>query len=156
MAVWYLTMIVAHVIQIEICAEYRDMQPRPSLVCQEPGLRPIGRSPGVPDKSSRSLGSMFRYCARILIYFIACVSIFIHLWFGLGTLQDCHHAQCPLPFSIAIKLKLFIRQSKFSVQEPSEWWVLSHAREWRYCISAKNLDWLQECWNKVQSGWKIN
>ena len=41
------------VIQIKICAEYRDMLPRPRLVCQEPGLRPIGRSPGVPDKSSR-------------------------------------------------------------------------------------------------------
>ena len=40
------------VIQIKICAEYRDMLPRPRLVCQEPGLRPIGRSPGVPDKSS--------------------------------------------------------------------------------------------------------
>ena len=38
-------------IQIKICAEYRDMLPRPRLVCQEPGLRPIGRSPGVPDKS---------------------------------------------------------------------------------------------------------
>ena len=34
------------VIQIKICAEYRDMLPRPRLVCQEPGLRPIGRSPG--------------------------------------------------------------------------------------------------------------
>ena len=41
------------IIQIKICAEYRDMLPRPRLVCQEPGLRPIGRSPGVPDKSSR-------------------------------------------------------------------------------------------------------
>ena len=42
-------------IQIKICAEYRGMLPRPRLVCQEPGLRPIGRSPGVPDKSSRGL-----------------------------------------------------------------------------------------------------
>ena len=41
--------------QIKICAEYRDMLPRPRLVCQEPGLRPIGRSPGVPDKSSRMM-----------------------------------------------------------------------------------------------------
>ena len=55
------------VIQIKICAEYRDMLPRPRLVCQEPGLRPIGRSPGVPDKSSRGLGSMSRYSAQILI-----------------------------------------------------------------------------------------
>ena len=41
------------VIQIKICAKYRDMLPRPRLVCQEPRLRPISRSPGVPDKSSR-------------------------------------------------------------------------------------------------------
>ena len=43
------------------------MLPRPRLVCQEPGLRPISRSPGVPDKSSRGLGSMSRYSAQILI-----------------------------------------------------------------------------------------
>ena len=48
-----LNMYVAFAIQIKICAEYRDMLPRPRLVCQEPGLRPIDRSPGVPDKSSR-------------------------------------------------------------------------------------------------------
>ena len=59
------------IIQIKICAEYRDMLPRPRLVCQEPGLRPIGRSPGVPDKSSWGLGSMSRYSAQILICFIA-------------------------------------------------------------------------------------
>ena len=35
------------------------MLPRPRLVCQEPGLRPIGRSPGVPDKSSRQMTSWF-------------------------------------------------------------------------------------------------
>ena len=64
------------VIQIKICAEYRDMLPRPRLVCQEPGLRPIGRSPGVPDKSSRGLGSMSRYSAQILIYFIAYIFLF--------------------------------------------------------------------------------
>ena len=57
------------VIQIKICAEYRDMLPRPRLVCQEPGMRPIGRSPGVPDKSSRGLGSMSRYSAQILNLF---------------------------------------------------------------------------------------
>ena len=55
------------VIQIKICAEYQDMLPRPRLVCQEPGLRPIGRSPGIPDKSSRGLGSISRYSAQILI-----------------------------------------------------------------------------------------
>ena len=74
----------AWVIQIKICAEYRDMLPRPRLVCQEPGLRPIGRSPGVPDKSSRGLGSMSRYSAQILICFIAYIFlIFFHSSVGL-------------------------------------------------------------------------
>ena len=63
-------------IQIKICAEYRDMLPRPRLICQEPGLRPIGRSPGVLDKSSRGLGSMSRYSAQILICFIAYIFLF--------------------------------------------------------------------------------
>ena len=71
-------------IQIKICAEYRDMLPGPRLVCQEPGLRPIGRSPGVPDKSSRGLGSMSRYSAQILICFIAYIFlIFFHSSVGL-------------------------------------------------------------------------
>ena len=73
------------VIQIKICAEYRDMLPRPRLVCQEPGLRPIGRSAGVPDKSSLGLGSMSRYSAQILICFIAYIFlIFIHSSVGLA------------------------------------------------------------------------
>ena len=97
------------VIQIKICA---DMLPRPRLVCQEPGLRPIGRSPGVPDKSGRGLGSMSRYSAQILICFIAYILLFfIPLWVWLGTLQDCQHAQCPLPLSIVIRMRLAFRQS---------------------------------------------
>ena len=52
------------------------MLPRPRLLCQEPGLKPIGRSPGVPDKSSRGLGSMSRYSALILICFIAYIFLF--------------------------------------------------------------------------------
>ena len=105
---------VNHVIQIKICAEYRDMLPRPRLVCQEPGLRPIGRTPGVRDKSNRGLGSMSRYSAQILICFIAYIFLvfFVPLWVWLGTLQDCQYAQCPLPLSIVIKMRLVIRQSK--------------------------------------------
>ena len=103
------------VIPIKICAEYRDMLPRPRLVCQEPGLGPIGRSPDVPDKSNRGLGSMSRYSAQILICFIAYIKFsffFIPLWVWLGTLEDCHYAQCPLPLSIVIRIRLVIRQSK--------------------------------------------
>ena len=76
-------------IQIEICAEYRDILPRPRLVCQEPGLRPIGQSPGVPDKSSRCLGSMSRYSAQILICFIAYIfSIFNFSVGSVGNLAE--------------------------------------------------------------------
>ena len=91
------------------------MLPRPRLVCQEPELRPIGRSPSVPDKSSRGLGSMSRFLAQILICFIAYIFqlfFFIPLWFWLGILQDCQYAQCPLPLSSVIRMRLVIRQSK--------------------------------------------
>ena len=89
------------------------MLPRPRLVCQKPGLRPIGRSPGVADTSSRGLGSMSRYSAQILICLIAYIfHFFIPLWVWLGILQDCQYAQCPLPLSIVIRMRLVIRQSK--------------------------------------------
>ena len=55
---------VGYVIQFKIGIEYRDMVPRPRLVCQEPG---------VPGKSKRGLGSMSRYSAQIFICFIACI-----------------------------------------------------------------------------------
>ena len=63
-----------YVIQIKIYAEFQDMLPRPRLVCSEPGLRPIGRSPDVPEKSNRDLGSMSRYSAQS--FFIACIFLF--------------------------------------------------------------------------------
>ena len=76
-------------------------------------VRNLGRSPGVPDKSSRGLSSMSRYSAQILICFIAYIFLFsIPLWVWLGTLQDCQYAQCPLPLSIVIRMRLVIRQSK--------------------------------------------
>ena len=86
-------------IQIKICAEYRDMLPRPGLVCQEPGLRPIGRSPGVPDKSSRGLGSMSRYSAQILICFIAYIFLLFLCGFGWELCRTAimHSAPCHFP-----------------------------------------------------------
>ena len=53
--------------QIKICAEYRDMLPRPRLdLSGTPGLRPVGLSPG-SWQTSLGLGSMSRYSAQILI-----------------------------------------------------------------------------------------
>ena len=53
--------------QIKICAEYRDMIPRPRLdLSGTPGLRPIGLSPG-SWQTSLGLGSMSRYSVQILI-----------------------------------------------------------------------------------------
>ena len=122
------------VIQIKICAEYRDMLPRPRLVCQEPGLRPIGRSPGVPDKSSRGLGSMSRYSAQILICFIAYIfSIFNSLWVWLGTLQNCHHAQCPLPLFIVIRMRLLSTHQTIKSPSMPCWGAAGRNTLWHSC-----------------------
>ena len=139
-----------HNIQIKICAEYRDMLPRPRLVCQEPGLRPIDRSPGVPDKSSRGLGSMSRYSAQILICFIAYIFLifFIPLWVWLGSAivhcnqNEAGHQTIKAPSMPCLRCSWSIKtlwhlnhslvkmtdkideiciNGKFSAQEPSEW-----------------------------------
>ena len=100
-----------YILQIKICAEYWDMLPRPRLVCQEPGLRPIGRSPSVPDKSSRGLCSMSRYSAQILICFIAYIFLVFHSSVGLvGNFAGL--PVCTVPSAIVIRMRLVIRQSK--------------------------------------------
>ena len=61
--------------QIKICAEYRDMLPRPRLdLSGTPGLRPIGLSPS-SWQTSLGLGSLSRYSAHILI----CITQFSYI-----------------------------------------------------------------------------
>ena len=80
-------------IQIKICAEYRDMLPRPRLV---------GRSPGVPDKSGRGLGSMSWYSAQILICFKANISHVCYSHVGLvGNFSGL--PQCTVPSTIVYR-----------------------------------------------------
>ena len=56
--------------QIKICAEYRDMLPRPRLdLSGTPGLRLISLSPGF-WQTSLGLGTMSRYSAQISICII--------------------------------------------------------------------------------------
>ena len=120
-------------IQIKICAEYQDMLPRPVPVCQEPGLRPIGWSPGVPDKSSRGLGSMSRYSVQIIICFIAYMFLYYSSVGLVGNFAGCQYAQCPLPLSIVIRMRLVIRQSKLpaclaemQLAHQNTLWLLCH------------------------------
>ena len=62
--------------QIKICAEYRDMLPRPRLdLSGTSRLRPIGHSPG-SWQSSLGLGSMSRYSSQILI----CITQWGEFW----------------------------------------------------------------------------
>ena len=113
--------------------------PGQGLVCQEPGLRPIGRSPGVPDKSSRGLGSMSRYSAQILICFIAYIfSIFnfsVGLVENLAELPPCtvppatvhcyqnEAAQCSSDNRISQHALLRGSRKKHSlVFMPQNWW----------------------------------
>ena len=67
------------VIKIKICAEYWDMQPRPRLVCQEPGLRPID----------------FNLFYSIHVSFF---SIPLRVWLGTWGVASMHSAlwYCPL------------------------------------------------------------
>ena len=76
------------------------MLSRPRLVCQEPWLRPIGRSPGVPDKSSRGLGSMSRYSAQILIWFITYIFFFYSFVGLVGNFAGLPVCTVPSPSAI--------------------------------------------------------
>ena len=70
--------------QINICAEYRDMLPRPRLdLSGTPGLRPIGLSPG-SWQTSLGLGSMSRYSAKILICIPQSFLINTHIFLSFG------------------------------------------------------------------------
>ena len=141
----------AFLIQIKIYAEYRDMLPRPRLVCQEPGLRPIGRSPGVPDKSSRGLGSMSRYSAQILICFIAYIFSIFNFSVGLvGNLAElppctvppatvhCYQneaAQCSSDNQISQHALLRGSRKKHSLAfMPQNWW--NQQIKWMKYVSA--------------------
>ena len=95
---------------------------------------------GVPDKSSRGLASRSRYSALILICFIEYIFHFlIPLWVSLGSLQDCHHAQYPLPLSTVIRMRLVIRQSKL----PACLAGVQLAHEWKHSLAFMPQDW----WN---------
>ena len=63
--------------------------------------------------SSLGLGSMpsVFYTDLNLFYSMHFPFLFILLWVCLGTLQDCYHAQCPLPLPIVIIMRLIIRHS---------------------------------------------
>ena len=122
-----------YITQIKICAEYQDMLPRPRLVCQEPGLRLIGRSPGVLDKSSQRQGSMTQYSAQILIFYSMHFPIFnsfVGLVGNLAEMPPC--TQSLLPLAIAIKMRLLIRQSNLPAclaevqQHENILWQLCH------------------------------
>ena len=91
--------------QINICAEYRDMLPRPRLdLSGTPGLRPIGLSPG-SWQTSLGLGSMSRYSAQILICII-CIYIYIYLFTRHTSCVIGRISTTGVPFSIAVFVKL--------------------------------------------------
>ena len=123
---------LTYIIQIKICAEYRDMLPRPRLVRQEPGLRPIGRSPGVPDKSSRGLGSMSRYSAQILICFIAYIFSIFNFSVGLvGNLAEL--PPCTVPPATVIRMRLLSAHQTIKSPSMPCWGAAGRNILWHSC-----------------------
>ena len=155
-------------IQIKICAEYRDMLPRPRMVCQQPGRRPVGRSPGVPGKSNRGLCSMSRYSAQILICFISYIVQFLFLcgfsWELAGmpvrtvpsAIVHCNQNEALSSDNQSFQHDL-LRCSwpikTLSGTYVTDWW--NWQIKWMKYVSMGsfqhknqvNLDWFQQCWN---------
>ena len=78
--------------QIKICAEYRDMLPRPRLdLSGTPGLRPIGP---ISWQTSLDLGSMSRYSAQIL----TCIT-----WYAMAQDKNIIEGKCLLIYSRNLK-----------------------------------------------------
>ena len=145
-------------IQMKICAEYRDMLPKPRLVCQASAqvylTNPAEAWVACPGKTAQILICFIAYMFLSFYSSVGLVGNFgglqpctvpsaiVHCnqneaghqtiktlsmpwwnaagplkhspWVWLGTLQDCNHAQCPLPLCIVIRMRLVIRQSKLS------------------------------------------
>ena len=148
-----------YIIQIKICAEYRDMLPRPRLVCQEPGLRPIGRSPSVPDKSSRDLnlfysihffnfqflcGFVWEPCRTATMHSAPCHCSLLSEWGCSVLIRQSNLPACLAEgqqeetlsgihatelVKLADKMDEICISGKFSVQEPSKWRFLLHTCE---------------------------
>ena len=93
---------ICFVIQIKICAEYRDMLPRPRLVCQD---GPKARRTWQPAEALvECTGILYKsFIAYIFHFFISSVGL-------VGHLTDCRHAEYPVPLYILIRMRLLTKQ----------------------------------------------
>ena len=128
------------------------------LVCQEPGLRAIGLSSGIPE-SNRGLGSMSRYPAHILIRFITYIFQFSIPLYLCGW-ESYRTATCTEPSAIVhcnqseadnqISQHALLRYSSLKTLSGSyaKELVKSIDRSGEICISGKSsVD--------VSSGWRV-
>ena len=144
--------------QIKICAEYRDMLPRPRLdLSGTPGLRPIGLSPG-SWQTSLGLGSMSRYSAQILI----CIISYISYTYPIHITLVVPSRQCL--FTYYLKTVLFklvaVPAESLCISKPARelrakhkfiacWWPFCHAITSTKCPRA--LGTLTRPWNVYPS-----
>ena len=99
------------------------------------------------------------FCTDLICFIAYILNFFIPLWIWLGTLQDCHHAQCPLPLSIVIRMRLVIRQSKLpaclaDVQlahentlafMPQNWWnwFIKWVKLYQWEVFSTRTEWME-------------
>ena len=119
--------------QIKICAEYRDMLPRPRLdLSGTPGLRPIGLSPGY-WQTSLGLGSMSRYFAQILICILKLHMLVISNY-------TCVDATRQTDRSIKSLWEPSFCKGEPSASEPDDYIPLKHIfNEWRRVLNGRKL-----------------
>ena len=101
--IWYRGMLndindVGFVMQIKICAEYRDWYPRPRQFFQEPGLGPMDLSPGILDKSVKAMDVPV-LCTHLNLFDSIYIPIFISsvawMWAVHFRTATVHLLDCP-------------------------------------------------------------
>ena len=145
------------VIQIKICAEYRDMLPRPRLdLSGAPGLRPIGLSPGSWQTSLNLFYSIhffnFQFlcgfgwepCRTATMHSAPCHCSLLSEWGCSVLIRQSNLPACLAEgqqeetlsgihatelVKLADKMDEICISGKFSVQEPSKWRFLLHTCE---------------------------
>ena len=78
------------------------------------------------------------FCTDLNLFYSIHFPFFIALWIWMGTLQDCHHAQCLLLLPSVIRMRLVNRQSNLPACLPE----VQLDANGKHCLVFMSQDWL--------------